>query len=237
LIDRLRNKHANVEIESCSSGGARADYGVLERADRIWTSDSNDALDRQMIQRGASFFFPLSVIGAHVGPRECHITGRVLSMGLRAGTAMFGHMGVEANLLAMSDEDRADLKDAFALYKKHRALIHDGTFMRLDGPPYQNSVGVASKDRRNALFSYAMTGSTPEILPDVFYFAGLDPDLRYSLRVVWPTRIVTPPPHRLETSGLLTEGYEATGDMLMNVGLQLPLLHPDTCLVFEATAI
>ena len=87
LMDRLRAAHPELEIESCSSGGARADYGVLERTDRIWTSDSNDALDRQIIQRGASHFFPLEILGAHIGPAKCHITGRRLSMNLRVATA------------------------------------------------------------------------------------------------------------------------------------------------------
>ena len=94
LIDRIRSAHPELEIETCSSGGGRADYGVLSRTDRIWTSDSNDALDRQIIQRGASHFFPLEVLGAHVGPSKCHITGRQLSMKLRVATALFGHMGL-----------------------------------------------------------------------------------------------------------------------------------------------
>ena len=237
LIDRLRAAHPSVEIESCSSGGARADYGVLERTDRIWTSDSNDALDRQMIQRGVSFFFPLSVIGAHVGPRECHITGRTLSMALRAATAFFGHMGVEANLLRMDEADRDVLKQAIALYKEHRALLHRGDFVRLDGPKHQNAVGVVAQDKRTALYSVAMTGSIPEILPGVLHFPALDPGLEYQLRIVWPTEIKTPPPHRLEESGLMETGYRAQGDLLMNVGLQLPLLNPETCLIFEATAL
>ena len=76
LIDRLREKHPNVEIESCCSGGGRVDYGILEHTDRVWTSDSNDALDRLEIQKGCSYFFPSNVMGAHVGPRDCHITGR-----------------------------------------------------------------------------------------------------------------------------------------------------------------
>ena len=46
LLDRLRAAHPDLEIESCSSGGARVDLGVLARTDRIWTSDCNDALER-----------------------------------------------------------------------------------------------------------------------------------------------------------------------------------------------
>ncbi|MDE2487248.1 MAG: alpha-galactosidase, partial [Alphaproteobacteria bacterium] len=50
LMDRLRAAHPTVEIESCASGGGRADYEILRRTDRIWTSDCNDPLERQSIQ-------------------------------------------------------------------------------------------------------------------------------------------------------------------------------------------
>ena len=39
------------EIESCSSGGARVDLGILEHADRIWASDCIDPLERLGIMR------------------------------------------------------------------------------------------------------------------------------------------------------------------------------------------
>ncbi len=45
-------------------------------------------------------------MGAHVGPSCCHATGRVLSMETRAGVAMFGHMGIEVNLLDMDDDQK-----------------------------------------------------------------------------------------------------------------------------------
>jgi alpha-galactosidase len=232
LIQRLRDRHRQVEIETCSSGGARADYGILAHTDRIWTSDSNDALDRQLIQRGASYFFPLSIMGAHVGPRDCHITGRHLSMGLRAATAMFGHMGVEANLLEMSDTDRAELADAIALYKMHRALLHSGRFVRLDGPAYQNAVGVVAEDQSEALFSWAQLATNRDILPGTLYFTGLASEKTYNLKAIWPGNIKTPFPHRLEGDELLTTGYTAKGDVLMKAGLQLPLLFPETAIVF-----
>ncbi|HEX4811446.1 MAG TPA: alpha-galactosidase [Nonomuraea sp.] len=69
LLDELRRRHPALEIESCSSGGARVDYGVLARTDRVWTSDSNDALDRQAIQRWTGLLVPPERMGAHVGRR------------------------------------------------------------------------------------------------------------------------------------------------------------------------
>ncbi|MEO1152013.1 MAG: alpha-galactosidase [Pseudomonadota bacterium] len=237
LIAELGEKHPGVEIESCSSGGARADFGILQYTDRIWTSDSNDALDRQIIQRGASYFFPLSVLGAHVGPRDCHITGRHLSMKVRTATALFGHMGVEADLLEMDDDDRDALKKAIALYKNNRTLIHEGRFIRMDDPPWQNTVGVIAKDGSRALYSCAILHSIPYVLPGVMKFPGLDSDRVYRLKVAWPTEVETPYQIHLETYGMLQDGLEVRGDILKRVGLQLPLMMPESCLVFEVKAV
>ncbi len=159
LIDALRARHPTVEIESCASGGGRADYGILQRTDRIWTSDNNDALDRQAIQRGASYFFPLEVLGSHVGPRRCHITGRALSMEMRAVSAMFGHMGVEADLSKETPGDLETLARAIALYKTHRALLHSGDLVRLETPPHLSALAVVAADQSEALISCACVAS------------------------------------------------------------------------------
>ncbi|MGJ8611613.1 MAG: alpha-galactosidase, partial [Octadecabacter sp.] len=80
LIDRLRKAFPNVEIESCASGGGRIDFGILKRTQRVWLSDSNDALERLHIQHNAALFLPLSITGSHVGPRKCHTSGRILDI-------------------------------------------------------------------------------------------------------------------------------------------------------------
>ena len=99
LLDELRRRHPDVEFESCSSGGARIDLGILQRTERVWTSDCNDALERQTIQRYASMLIPPEVMGAHVGPPTAHTTGRTQTLAFRAATALFGHFGIEWNLL------------------------------------------------------------------------------------------------------------------------------------------
>src|SRR6266542_1136250 len=95
LLDELRAAHPGVEVESCSSGGARVDLGILERTDRVWASDCNDALERQTIQRWTGLFLPPELIGTHVGPPRAHTTGRVHDLSFRAATALFGHAGIE----------------------------------------------------------------------------------------------------------------------------------------------
>jgi alpha-galactosidase len=234
LIDRIRAAHPTVEIETCSSGGARPDMGILAHTDRIWTSDTNDAHDRQSIQRGASFFLPLDVLGAHVGPAHCHQTERALSASMRAGTALMGHMGLELNLLTAPAADLAVLKTAIALHKQHRALIHNGDFHRIDAPNYLNIVGVVAVDQAEALYSVAFLTGHANTLPNLLHVAGLDPAAHYRVRLVWPQECRSKSsPSVIEALDLVGGGASLSGEALMQVGLQLPLTAPETVLLFH----
>jgi len=237
LIKHLKDNHPTVEIESCSSGGARADYGILRYTDRIWTSDSNDALDRQKIQRGASHFFPLEIMGAHVGPETCHITGRRLSMELRVATAFFGHMGLEMDLLDESPDDLETLKAGIALHKEHRNLIHGGNFYRLDTPDHVNAISVVSKDKNESLFSWCNMTGHRETLPGRIFFVGLDLEKSYRVKIIWPYDVKSlTSPSIIEAADLAGNGHIFPGEALMRVGLQAPLLNPHTCLIYHLMA-
>lgn len=231
LLARVRAAHPTVEVESCASGGGRADLGVLEWTDRVWTSDNNDALDRQFIQRGLSHFLPFELMGAHVGPTDCHITGRRISMTTRVATAMFGHMGLEVDLLGLTEEERRELAAGIALHKKHRALIHSGTLVRLDRPTNEVAYGVIAADGGEALFSYTQISEQAGYYPGRLRLAGLSADARYKVILVWPEQLRSNSP--LMQS--LKEGAVFSGDLLMNIGLQLPRQHPQSALVFAIT--
>ncbi len=234
LLQSLRIAHPALEIESCSSGGARADFGIMRHADRIWTSDNNDARARHAIMRGASHFFPLSVLGNHVGPKTCHITGRKFPMAFRVASAVFGHMGMELDLRRENARDLATLKAGIALHKKHRALIHDGRFLRLGAQAHINLVGCVSKDQQEALFCYAKLETEIATLPRRIQFAGLDPAARYRVQMVWPLQnpsISTP--SIVDAADLQGEGAVFSGASLMGHGIQPPLIFPDTCLFYH----
>jgi len=238
LMDKLRMHHKNLEIETCSSGGGRSDYGILKYTDRIWASDSNDALDRQTIQRGASYFFPLNVLGAHVGPKECHITRRTFTMDFRAATAFFGHMGMELDLFEETEDDLQILKSCIELYKEHRNLLHEGDFVRLDSSEYLNVVGVVAKNKNEALFSCAKTAGHSTTLPGRFRFADLDPAKRYRLKIIWPsTNISVTSPSIVETADLLDAGSIFSGEAILMHGIQLPLMHPESCIIYHFEAV
>ena len=125
LFTELKKRHPGLEIESCASGGARIDLGVIDYVDRFWTSDNNDALERQRIQRWTSQVIPPELLGTHIGPTHGHQTGRTLELSMRAITALFGHAGIEWNITEATAKERANLAMWAKYYKDNRVqLIH-----------------------------------------------------------------------------------------------------------------
>jgi len=231
LIDRLRAAHPGVEIESCASGGGRADYEILKRTDRIWTSDNNDPIERQAIQRGFSIFFPPEVMGSHVAAAVNHTTGRRTSLDLRALTALFGHMGIEADVRAFSERELAALKGWTQAYKIYRGLIHGGRVVR---QTYADPGAVATMvvADEGALASLAQLETPALASPDPLRLAGLDPDAVYRVRLLNPPR---PPNSGMKVAPAITSGaaVEASGRTIEAVGLPLPILRAGGIAVFQ----
>jgi alpha-galactosidase len=184
LIDELRCRHPAVQFESCASGGGRIDHEILRRVERVWTSDCNDPLDRQSIQRGASLFIPPSVMGAHIGPPRAHTTGRSHRLAFRAATALFGHLGVEWDLTTLSDGQLDDLGAVIALHKRFRALLHDGDVVRFDTPPEYCAHGVFAVDRSDAVVSFAQLASGLSLTPPPLQLPDLLPDRGFHIEAL-----------------------------------------------------
>ncbi|PIE32039.1 MAG: alpha-galactosidase [Ilumatobacter coccineus] len=234
LIDELRNRHPGVEFESCSSGGARIDFEMLRRTERVWTSDSNDAHDRQLIQRGASMLIPPEVMGAHIGPDRSHTTSRRHDLGFRAATAFFGHLGVEWNLLTLNEADLKDLADIISLHKRFRPLLHHGDLVRFDTDDHYVAHGVYSPNRTEGLVSFAVIETGPSLIPPPLRLPGLD-DMVYRIDHLpipgWRLGPATTHP------GWFATGIEMTGRQLACHGLQLPVMHPDTAVILHLSAL
>lgn len=232
LIDELRAHHPGVEIESCASGGGRADFEILKRTERIWTSDSNDAFERQRIQRGFSMLFPPEVMGAHIGPPRSHTSGRRHSLQFRAVTAFFGHLGIEWNLLETTDDERRQLADVVALHKRHRRLLHGGDVFRLDLADHA-AIGhaVVAPDASEALVSFALLDLPDGTIPARVRLAGLDPERRYRVEIL---PVAGTPEHpAIEQVAWFADGFEATGRTLMELGLQPPMLDPESAVILH----
>ncbi|MEM9513955.1 MAG: alpha-galactosidase [Actinomycetota bacterium] len=231
LLDELRARHPAVEFESCSGGGGRIDLEILRRTERVWASDCNDPLERQQIQRGLSTLLPPEVVGAHIGAPQAHTTQRMARTSFRAATALFGHLGIECDLIAQSSGERQRIAEAVALYKRFRSLIHSGDVVRFDTEPTVAAHGVYAGDRGEALVSFAQLTTSPHQVPARWVLPGLDADGRYEVRhVPLPGEVLGIAFTQPEWMGP-SDPLVVTGNQLEVLGLQPPVLHPESAVL------
>jgi alpha-galactosidase len=235
LLDELRRRHPGVEWESCAAGGGRIDLAILERVERVWTSDMTDALARHSIQRWTGQLVPPEYLGAHVSAPFSHQTGRYMPLSLRCATALFGHFGIEWDVTQATAEDRADLSAWIGLYKQHRHLLHSGRVVRLDTPDDTAWInGVVAADRSAALMSYAQLDEPDSDQPVALRVPGLDPERRYRVSDV------TPGGHqarRSRISGTRIPALEVSGGALAEIGLAIPAQRTLTAVIFAVEAL
>ncbi len=237
LIDELRAQHPAVAIESCASGGARVDLGIARRVHRFWTSDTNDALDRQRIQRYSGLLMPPELLGGHVGAPRAHITGRRHDLSFRLATALFGSAGIEWDVTAASNEDRAVLRDWVATVKRFRELLTTGTTVRTDEPTDDRYVhALVSPGADEALIALVTLATAAVAVPAPLRLPGLDPNRRYRIEPVAlgaaPHAVQDAPPAWLAAGGITISGA-----LLAELGLPVPLLGPEQALVLHAVAV
>lgn len=255
LYGRLTEEFPQILFESCASGGARFDPGMLYYAPQGWCSDNTDAADRVRIQYGTSMLYPLSSIGSHVTISPNEQTGRRSPADTRAAVACFGTFGYEMDLGRLSREQLVSVKAQTAFMKKWRRLIQiDGRLYRL-AAPYAGILGqnpgggcgsgvgdtgyhsgdcaawmVVSEDRDRALVFYYQERFQVNGPVRRLRLAGLCPDREY--RVNWQVRDA----QTGQTDATLTESSQALpgwsarsrlafGDELMNVGI--PIFEDD----------
>lgn len=230
LFDELRERHPRLEIESCSSGGARVDLGILQRTDRLWASDTNDALERRTIQRWTELLVPPELVGAHVGPTTSHSTGRTHDIGFRIASALGGHFGIEWDIRQATDADRAALTEAIAFYKRERGLLHGGRSVRMDHPdPAIEVTGVVAHDASRAVFVVAALATSADEVPSPARLGGLDPAHHYRVGLALP--LAPGATMHRSAPAWLDAGVTASGVALGELGLPMPVLNPEQALV------
>lgn len=156
LYERLIDKHPDILFESCASGGARFDPGMIYYAPQTWCSDNTDAAERLKIQYGTSFVYPLRSMGAHVSAIPNHQMNRVTSLDTRANVAFFGAFGYELDLNKLSEDELNTVKRQIDFYKEKRKLFQFGRFVRIKSPFEGNDVCwlVINEDSTEAIAAY-----------------------------------------------------------------------------------
>ncbi|MGB3408995.1 MAG: alpha-galactosidase [Jannaschia sp.] len=235
LIDRLRADFPDVEIESCASGGGRIDFGILSRTQRVWLSDSNDAVERLRIQHDAALFLPLAITGSHVGPRHCHTSGRILDITFRAWVAAQRHMGFEMDPRELTEGEAVVLRRVTAWWKANRDWRIDADILRLDSsdPAVLAEQQMPPDGHRFVVFAGRAAAST-QIAPRPLRLTRLDPDATYRIDLM--NRADAPGLSR--GSPVLKEGaIDVSGTWLMQHGITLPWNFPETMWVIEGTRL
>jgi len=177
---------------------------------------------------------PPEIMGAHIGPERSHTTGRRHDLAFRAATALFGHFGIECDLLELSNSELDDLAEVVATHKRFRPLLHSGDTVRFDTEDTYSAHGVYASDLAEALVSFAVVAPTPSLTPPRLLMPGLDPIRRYRVeRVSLPGERAGP---TFTAPPWWDEGVLLHGDELAYVGLQLPGLHPDTAVLIHLLA-
>ena len=202
LYERLTSRFPHVLFESCASGGARFDPGMLYYAPQGWTSDDTDAIERLKIQYGTSMVYPVSCMGSHVSASPNHQTNRVTPLETRADVAYFGTFGYELDLLKLDEEDKAEIRRQIAFMKEKRDQIQKGTFYRLKSPFEGNETAwmIVSEDQKKALVGYYRVMQPVNVGFKRLKLKGLKEDICYKV------------------SGY---DYDCYGDELMQVGMIL----------------
>jgi alpha-galactosidase len=133
VLSALRERHPQLRIEACASGGARTDLAILRHTDQIWISDNTDSLDRQPIQNGFSQLYPAQVMSAWVTDFENQLTHRLIPLDYRFHVAMAGNLGIGADLNDWDDDDFRRGAAHIATYKRIRETVQFGDQYRLGG--------------------------------------------------------------------------------------------------------
>ena len=180
LLDALGAAHPDVEIESCSSGGARIDHEILRRTVRV--------LDERLQRRTRAPDDPAWRVDADPTRADgCpHRPADVAHDRPHPPARLSGrHRDVRPSrrrverARARRDRRRSSSATSIALHKRFRPLLHSGDVVRFDVEEPYLAHGVYANDRSEALISFAVLASALSHTPPPLRLPGLDPDRRY----------------------------------------------------------
>ncbi len=183
LYERLTAAFPHILFESCASGGARFDPGLLYYAPQAWASDDSDAIERLKIQYGTSYCYPISSIGAHVSAVPNHQVMRSTPLSARADVACFGTFGYELDLNRLTEEEQEEVRRQVEFMKKYRGLLQFGRFYRLKSP-FEGNVTAwmsVSEDREKAIVGWYRILNGANMPYTRLKLAGLDEERLYTV--------------------------------------------------------
>jgi alpha-galactosidase len=137
----------------------------------------------------------------------------------RAVVAMSGTFGYELDPAKLSDEEKSQIRDQIADFKRYYDLIQSGEYYRLTeiGDNYFEAWEFAASDASEALLNVVVTDIQPNPTLMNIRLKGLDPDAVYEMTEKKYANENVPP----EFSTDSVRKRELRGDALMNAGYTL----------------
>jgi alpha-galactosidase len=154
----------------------------------------------------------------------------------RAGTAFFGHFGVEWDLSTASQSDRTRLAAWITAHKRFRRLLHTGRVVVSDHPdPALWVHGVVAHDGTEAVYSLAQVATGVASPAGRVRLPGLDPEAVYDVLPLLPGDDTS----AADQSSLpwWSPGIRLKGSVLGSMGVQAPNLLPERLVLLVATRV
>jgi len=181
VLRRIFEKYPHVLLETCSSGGNRFDLGMLSFSPQIWTSDNTDPISRLNIQKGMSYFYPISTMSNHVSLSPHAQTLRQTPIDTRFNVAAFGILGYELDFKLLSSYELKAVKQQIAYYKAHRNLFQFGRFYRYEDKKFKQMNFMVSDEQESCLGNYNILAEPSPNL-ELLTFKGLKDDETYEVK-------------------------------------------------------
>ena len=119
-LDALRNRHPDIVIENCSSGGMRLEYGMLSRTDLASITDQADERYTGAILYNVTKAIHPSQCGLWSYLKDDMTMERYL---FTLTNSMPSRMHISGDIVRHDDERRAVIRDAVAFYKRYRGWL------------------------------------------------------------------------------------------------------------------
>ncbi|MHB1139609.1 MAG: alpha-galactosidase, partial [Microthrixaceae bacterium] len=156
VMAEVAERHPDVELMLCASGGGRVDHGSLRWFHEVWPSDNTDPVTRVRMQWACSHFFPASVVAAHVtrwGERPLEFACAV---------ALSGRFGFDLDLDSLTPAELQVCARSVDLARRTQDLVQLGRLDRLVSPVEGDDTSRAAlsygspAEQRRVVFAYQL---------------------------------------------------------------------------------
>ncbi|KAI9362707.1 alpha-galactosidase [Pilaira anomala] len=219
LISTIQAETKGLQIETCCSGGGRADLSILRRVQSCWPSDNTRPDARLMIQYGASLVIPPDMMSCWVTDSPTNDSFTKFPISYRFHVSFMGALGIGSDLNKLTLAEIEEYKEWIKMYKKIRHVMQKGNLDWLVSPTSSattvgyTAVTQTNTKKKDESVVLAFRQSSPFWLPlQPIRLRNLLPTELYSA-TIWYRDPCTP----------VYEGI-VSGGSLMSIGLNLPYL-------------